>query len=160
LVANAGVSKAATIEETTVEDFDMLFAVNVRVPFFLVQQLLPIMSKGSSIVFLSSLAARAVVGTGSQTAISGIAWGGGYGIRSVEILADNGETWANARLGEDLGKFAFRPWSYDFAPKVRGKLSLTARATNKVGQTQTKELIQNPAGYHHNLMQILTLDVA
>jgi 3-oxoacyl-[acyl-carrier protein] reductase len=63
LVANAGISKAATIEETTVEDFDKLFAVNVRAPFFLVQQLLPIMSKGSIIVFLSSLAARAVVGT-------------------------------------------------------------------------------------------------
>jgi 3-oxoacyl-[acyl-carrier protein] reductase len=63
LVANAGVSKAATIEETTVEDFDRLFAVNVRTPFFLVQQLLPILSKGSSIVFVSSLAARAVVGT-------------------------------------------------------------------------------------------------
>ena len=63
LVANAGVSKTATIEETTVEDFDKLFAVNVRAPFFLVQQLLPIMSKGSSVVFLSSLAAHAVVGT-------------------------------------------------------------------------------------------------
>ena len=46
LVANAGVSKAATIEETTVEDFDKLFAVNVRAPFFLVQQLLPIMCEG------------------------------------------------------------------------------------------------------------------
>src|ERR1700761_157288 len=43
LVANAGVSKAATIEETTVKDFDRLFAVNVRAPFFLVQQLLPIL---------------------------------------------------------------------------------------------------------------------
>src|SRR5216684_3947421 len=63
LVANAGILKAATIEETTVEDFDKLFAVNVRAPFFLVQQLLPIMSKGSSVVFLSSLAAHAVVGT-------------------------------------------------------------------------------------------------
>ena len=63
LVANAGISKAATIEETRVEDFDRLFAVNVRSPFFLVQQLLPIMSKGSSIVFISSLAAHAVVGT-------------------------------------------------------------------------------------------------
>ncbi len=63
LVANAGISKAATIEATTVEDFDKLFAVNVRAPFFLVQQLLPIMSKGSSIVFVSSLAAHAVVGT-------------------------------------------------------------------------------------------------
>lgn len=63
LVANAGVSKAAPIEETTVEDFDRLFAVNVRAPFFLVQQLLPILHEGSSIVLLSSLAARASVGT-------------------------------------------------------------------------------------------------
>lgn len=62
LVANAGISKAASIEETTVEDFDRLFAVNVRAPFFLVQQLLPIMPKGSSIVLVSSLAAHAVLG--------------------------------------------------------------------------------------------------
>jgi len=63
LVANAGVSKAATIEEMTVQDFDKLFAVNVRAPFFLVQQLLPIMHEGSSMVLLSSLAAHAVVGS-------------------------------------------------------------------------------------------------
>jgi len=63
LVANAGISKAATIEETTVEDFDNLFAVNARAPFFLVQQLLPALCKGSSIIFTSSLAARASVGT-------------------------------------------------------------------------------------------------
>jgi NAD(P)-dependent dehydrogenase (short-subunit alcohol dehydrogenase family) len=46
-----------------VEDFDRLFAVNVRAPFFLVQQLLPILGKGSSIVLVSSLAANAAVGT-------------------------------------------------------------------------------------------------
>jgi NAD(P)-dependent dehydrogenase (short-subunit alcohol dehydrogenase family) len=63
LVANAGVSKSATIEDTKVEDFDNLFAVNVRAPFFLVQQLLPAMCKGSSVIFTSSLAARATVGT-------------------------------------------------------------------------------------------------
>jgi 3-oxoacyl-[acyl-carrier protein] reductase len=63
LVANAGVSKAASIEETTIEDFDRLFAINVRAPFFLVQQLLPILGNGSSIVFLSSLAGHAVVGS-------------------------------------------------------------------------------------------------
>ena len=62
LVANAGISKAASIEDTTVEDFDNLFAVNVRAPFFLVQQLLPVLSKGSNIIFTSSLAARASVG--------------------------------------------------------------------------------------------------
>jgi 3-oxoacyl-[acyl-carrier protein] reductase len=63
LVANAGVSKAASIEDTTIEDFDKLFAVNVRAPFFLTQQLLPILSKGSSVIYLSSLAAHAVVGS-------------------------------------------------------------------------------------------------
>src|SRR5207302_6232975 len=63
LVANAGISKAATIEETTVEDFDRLFAVNVRAPFFLVQQLLPIIGSGGSVILLSSLAAHATVGT-------------------------------------------------------------------------------------------------
>ena len=63
LVANAGISKAAPIEETSVEDFDRLFAVNVRAPFFLVQQLLPILGEGSSVVLLSSLAAHAAVGT-------------------------------------------------------------------------------------------------
>jgi NAD(P)-dependent dehydrogenase (short-subunit alcohol dehydrogenase family) len=63
LVANAGISKAATLEETTVEDFDKLFAVNVRAPFFLVQQLLPILGTGGSVVLVSSLAAHAVVGT-------------------------------------------------------------------------------------------------
>jgi len=63
LVANAGVAKAVTIEDTTVEDFDALFAVNVRAPFFLVQQLLPILRDGSSVVLVSSLAAHASVGT-------------------------------------------------------------------------------------------------
>src|SRR5437016_7757731 len=62
LVANAGISKAASIEDTKVEDFDNLFAVNVRAPFFLVQQLLPALCKGSNIIFTSSLAARASVG--------------------------------------------------------------------------------------------------
>jgi 3-oxoacyl-[acyl-carrier protein] reductase len=63
LVANAGMGKAANIEDTTVEDFDRLFAVNVRAPFFLIQQTLPILGNGSSIVLISSLAAHAVVGT-------------------------------------------------------------------------------------------------
>ena len=62
LVANAGLSKAATIEEITVEDFDSLFAVNVRAPYFLVQQLLPILGSGSSVILLSSAAAHTVVG--------------------------------------------------------------------------------------------------
>ena len=62
LVANAGIATAAAIEDQTVEEFDRMFAVNVRAPFFLVQQLLPLFGEGSSVVLLSSLAARASVG--------------------------------------------------------------------------------------------------
>jgi 3-oxoacyl-[acyl-carrier protein] reductase len=61
LVTNAGISLASPIEETKVDDFDKLFAVNVRAPYFLVQQLLPILDKGSSITFVSSLAAHSSV---------------------------------------------------------------------------------------------------
>jgi 3-oxoacyl-[acyl-carrier protein] reductase len=62
-VSNAGISKAAPIESITVKDFDDLFAVNVRAPYFLLQQLLPILGEGGSVVFVSSLGARVAVGT-------------------------------------------------------------------------------------------------
>jgi 3-oxoacyl-[acyl-carrier protein] reductase len=63
LVSNAGISNATSFETMTVKEFDSLFAVNVRAPYFLVQQLLPILGDGSNIVFLSSLGARTAVGT-------------------------------------------------------------------------------------------------
>jgi len=62
LVLNAGISKAALVADYTVEDFDNLFATNVRSPFFLVQQLLPILGDGSNVIVISSLGAHAVVG--------------------------------------------------------------------------------------------------
>ena len=62
LVLNAGISKAARIADYTVEDFDNLFATNVRSPFFIVQQLLSILGEGSNIIVISSIGAHAVVG--------------------------------------------------------------------------------------------------
>jgi 3-oxoacyl-[acyl-carrier protein] reductase len=62
LVSNAGISNATSFENMTVQQFDELFAVNVRAPYFLVQQLLPFLSSGSNIVFVSSLAARTAIG--------------------------------------------------------------------------------------------------
>jgi 3-oxoacyl-[acyl-carrier protein] reductase len=62
LVLNAGISKSARIADYTVEDFDNLFATNVRGPFFLVQQLLAVLGEGSNIVVISSAVARTVVG--------------------------------------------------------------------------------------------------
>jgi NAD(P)-dependent dehydrogenase (short-subunit alcohol dehydrogenase family) len=62
LVSNAGISKVGTIKDHTAEDSDNLFATNVRSPFFLVQQLLSVMGGGSTIIVISSLGARAIVG--------------------------------------------------------------------------------------------------
>src|SRR6202163_1785948 len=62
LVSNAGITKSATFQDHTVEDFDNLFATNVRSPFFLVQQLLPVLGEGSNIIVISSASARTVPG--------------------------------------------------------------------------------------------------
>ena len=62
LVLNAGIGKAARLADYTVDDFDNLFATNVRSPFFLVQQLLPVLGEGSNVIVISSLGAHAVVG--------------------------------------------------------------------------------------------------
>jgi NAD(P)-dependent dehydrogenase (short-subunit alcohol dehydrogenase family) len=47
----------------TVEDFNRLFAENFRAPYFLVQQLLPVLRDGSNVIFVSSLVARSAAGT-------------------------------------------------------------------------------------------------
>ena len=99
----------------------------------------------------------ASVNAGTVT-VGGMAWDGGYGIRTVEMSTDGGRTWKEATLGEDLGRFAFRPFSLAI-PAQRGKLTVTARATNAIGKTQTAALIPNPAGYHHNVMHSVTLNV-
>ena len=62
LVLNAGVSKAAPLAAYTATDLDSLFATNVRGPFFLVQQLVPLLGEGSNIVVVTSVVARTVVG--------------------------------------------------------------------------------------------------
>ena len=97
---------------------------------------------------------------GAPVTIGGIAWDAGYGINAVEVSSDGGKTWIAATLGEDLGRFAFRTFSYKFSPKARGKQTVMARASNKIGQGQTTELVQNPAGYHHNVIHSITLNVA
>ncbi|MGA7390964.1 MAG: molybdopterin-dependent oxidoreductase [Pseudolabrys sp.] len=91
-----------------------------------------------------------------KVTVSGLAWDGGYGISSVQVSTDGGKTWSAAKLGQDLGRFAFRPWSFDITAK-KGKNSVMVNATNAIGQSQTAALIFNPAGYHNNVIQNLTL---
>ncbi len=58
LVNNAGIGCYADISVLTEEDFDRVFAVNVRAPFFIVQHGLPRIPDGGRIINISSGAAR------------------------------------------------------------------------------------------------------
>ena len=62
LVLNAGVSKAAKLEDYKPEDLDTLYATNVRGTFFVMQQMIPLLGEGSSVVVTTSVVAREVVG--------------------------------------------------------------------------------------------------
>src|SRR5438876_6484728 len=87
LVSNAGISKAATIRDHMVEDYDNLFATNVRSPFFLVQQLPPLLGEGSNIIVISSIGAHAVVGKPSLDNPSILAYAATKG--ALETLVKN-----------------------------------------------------------------------
>jgi DMSO/TMAO reductase YedYZ molybdopterin-dependent catalytic subunit len=108
---------------------------------------------------ITSHADGAMVRAEAAATVSGIAWDGGYGMAAVDVSTDGGKTWSPAALGEDLGNYAFRAWSHRFTPKA-GKVTVMARATNKIGQSQTPALILNPAGYHHNVVQSVNLVAA
>ena len=55
LVNNAGIANyQANIEQATPDDFERLFAINVRAPFFIVQRALPLMKRGGRIINISS----------------------------------------------------------------------------------------------------------
>jgi 3-oxoacyl-[acyl-carrier protein] reductase len=121
LVANAGVSVGGTIEETTVEAFDRMVAVNVRAPFFLVQQLLPILGKGSSVVLVSSLAAHASVGALSAYAATKGAidtlvkhFAAALGERGVRVNAV-----APGVVETDMSKFAKTDAGRDFTLSIQ-----------------------------------------
>ncbi len=92
--------------------------------------------------------------------VKGIAWDGGHGIRTVEVSADGGGSWHQAKLGRDLGRFAFREWNLQIAKASPGALTVIARATASNGATQVDQLVFNPAGYHNNVTQKLPLTAA
>jgi 3-oxoacyl-[acyl-carrier protein] reductase len=54
LVNNAAVAPQVTLDQTTLEEFDRIFAINVRAPFFIIQRALALMSDGGRIINISS----------------------------------------------------------------------------------------------------------
>ncbi len=102
----------------------------------------------------------AVLERGKRVEVLGIAWDGGSGIRNVEVSLDGGKTWRDAQLQRDLGRYSWRQWRYAIKPEQAGAMTLMARAHARDGSTQAETLVQNPAGYHHNVVQKVDYHVA
>lgn len=68
LVNNAAAAPAGPLGVTTRLEFDRLFAVNVRAPYFVVQRALPLLRDGGRIINVSSVATR--MATPAQTSFA------------------------------------------------------------------------------------------
>ncbi len=91
--------------------------------------------------------------------IMGMAFSGGYGIRDVIVSTDNGKTWNETNLGKDLGKYAWRQWTYTWHPKKSGKYTLMVKATDSIGESQPFDSLWNPAGFMRNNIETIKVTV-
>jgi DMSO/TMAO reductase YedYZ molybdopterin-dependent catalytic subunit len=97
--------------------------------------------------------------TGIANEIEGIAFDSGHGINRVEVSTDGGATWADARLDSEIGKYSWRRWRASWTPRSRGQYRLMARATNAIGETQSKGQ-WNRSGFMWNVIQEVDVKVA
>ena len=87
VVLNAGISKAAPLAAYKASDLDSLFQTNVRGPFLLLQQLVPLLRTGAAVVAVTSVVARAVVGAPALDEPSILAYASTKG--ALETLVKN-----------------------------------------------------------------------
>jgi DMSO/TMAO reductase YedYZ molybdopterin-dependent catalytic subunit len=78
----------------------------------------------------------------APTTFGGVAWAQGKGIRAVEVKIDTpaGQgQWQPATLGASYSDDTWRLWSVPFTPRQTGFHSITVRATDNTGYTQTPD---------------------
>ncbi|MDB5095209.1 MAG: oxidase [Candidatus Eremiobacteraeota bacterium] len=95
-----------------------------------------------------------------RTAVRGIAFDGGSGIKSVEVSSDGGATWTAAALEADYGKYSFRRWNAVVNLDGGKTYALACRAFGNDGGAQTATPIWNPGGYMRNVIQQYKVSVA
>jgi sulfite dehydrogenase len=109
--------------------------------------------------FITSLNDGARVPAGKALAVRGIAFDGGQGIREVAWSADGGQSWRAATLGEDLGRFSFREFTFGFTPQA-GAHDLRVRAFNRSGESQPMEALWQPSGYMRNVVESVKIQAS
>ena len=96
---------------------------------------------------------------GGPCVLEGRAWSGQGDIASVDVSVDGGETWAAAELGEQLGRWAWRGWTFSWEPEP-GSYELCCRARDSAGNEQPVEPAWNLGGYVNNAVQRVHVTVA
>lgn len=96
---------------------------------------------------------------GRHVLFGGNAWDNGAGIERVEISTDGRQSWHEARLGRDLGRFAWREFTLPLDTSKTGTLEVAVRAKSRSGLEQPEKLTFNAAGYHDNIVQSVSLQV-
>ena len=84
--------------------------------------------------------------------LSGKAWAGRLEVTKVEVSTDDGMTWHQAELGKQVGRFAWRNWSYDWNAEP-GTHYLSVRATDEEGNVQPTAQPWTLQGMGNNLVQ-------
>jgi len=102
--------------------------------------------------FITSVQDGATLRAGQQAVVRGIAFDGGQGIREVAYSTDGGQSWRGAKLGDDIGRYSFREFTFGFTPE-KGSHDLRVRAWNRSGQSQPMEALWQPAGYMRNVVE-------
>jgi DMSO/TMAO reductase YedYZ molybdopterin-dependent catalytic subunit len=74
---------------------------------------------------------------GASTVIGGIAFAGDRGISRVQVSADGGHSWEDARLKTALSPYTWRLWMYEWRPPRPGGYRILARAFDGSGRVQT-----------------------
>jgi DMSO/TMAO reductase YedYZ molybdopterin-dependent catalytic subunit len=92
--------------------------------------------------------------------LGGWAWDSGSGIDAVEISTDAGQSWKVATLEREFGRYAWRGFRWRLDTRTKGPVTVLARAVSRAGARQPDKLTPNPSGYHHNLVQSVSLEVA
>ena len=93
--------------------------------------------------------------------LEGRAWSGLAPVVRVEVTVDGGGTWSDAELGDEgLGRWAWRPWRFDWEARAGPPRRLGSRATDADGNVQPDEPAWNLGGYENNAVQWLDVTVA
>jgi sulfite dehydrogenase len=110
--------------------------------------------------FITSLAPGATLPVGTSMTVRGIAFDGGQGIREVAYSTDGGKSWRGATLGESLGRYSFREFTFPFRPEQAGAYDLRVRAFNRAGASQPMEALWNGSGYMRNVVESVPVNAA